>query len=80
MLGESFQILRSEATITAAAQVLEAEPTLTVKEIAMRIGFPTSSAFAHFCERALDCSPTALRAGSQARQRKKQLAPEPQKK
>lgn len=60
--GESFRGLRDGARRRLALQLLR-DPSLSVAEIARRLGYTEASNFSRTCRRWFDATPQALRAG-----------------
>lgn len=59
--GKSFRQLQKEAVLAKSLELLKGEPTLSIKEIAFRVGFESPQGFHRFVKRACGRTPVAIR-------------------
>jgi len=60
-LGMSFRELQLKAVLYRAVQSLTELPSLSLKEVAFRVGFASEATFYHFFKRSLGMTPSEYR-------------------
>ncbi len=64
--GITFRQLQTQVTLKKGLEFLLSEPSRSIKEISLMLGYKSAHAFSHFMKNACGTSPLAIRKGGAA--------------